>query len=117
MSQMLNCKPIFKCDHTVDSSAMVQVTLKINYDDGTSNKKNVHMIQLFGDMEDILFCIGEFKRAANCLGCDHADKFENFGSIVSGQDCDNWTAACKKWPSVCVTGFHMLEIPDSIVKE
>ena len=23
----------------------------------------------------------------------------------------------EKWPSVCVTGFHMLEIPDSIVKE
>ena len=21
----------------------------------------------------------------------------------------------EKWPSVCVTGFHMLEIPDSIV--
>ena len=67
MSQMLNCKPIFKCDHTVDSSAMVQVTLKINYDDGTSNKKNVHMIQPSGEMENILFCVEEFKRAANCL--------------------------------------------------
>ena len=23
------------------------------------------------------------------------------------------TLKCKKWPSVCVTGFHMLEIPDA----
>ena len=93
MSRMLNCKPIFKHGHTVDSSAMVPVTLKINYDDGTSNKKNVYMIQPFGEMENILFCVEEFKRAANHLGCDHADEFENFG-IVSGHDYDNWTAAC-----------------------
>ena len=90
---MLNCKPIFKCGHTVDSSAMVPVTLKMNYDDGTSNKKNVYMIQPFGEMEDILYCVEEFKRAANYLGHDHADKFENFGNIVSGHDYDNWTAA------------------------
>ena len=94
MSRMLNCKPIFECGHTVESSAMVQVTLKINYDGGTSNKKSVYMIQPFGEMKNILFCIKEFKRAANYLGCDHADKFENFGNIVSGHDCDNWTAAC-----------------------
>ena len=51
------------------------------------------MIQPFGEMENILFCVEEFKRAANYLGYDHADMFENFGNIVSGHDYDNWTAA------------------------
>ena len=74
---------------------MVPVTLKANVCVvmACPTEKSVFVLVPLCELEDILFCIEEFKRAASHLGCDRADKFENFGSIVSGHDCDNWAAA------------------------
>ena len=90
---MLNCKQQFQYGHTVDSSKMEKIQLKADYDDGTSAKKNTCALAPFSTVEDILFCIEDFKRKADALSMDAEDKFDKFGDILKGHDFDNYSSA------------------------
>ena len=78
-------------------------------------------IQQIAGLRQMLQCLGVPTRESSCLFGDDESVVKS-GSIPHSQLSKRHHAlAChcahEKWPCVCVTGFHMMGIPDSIVKE